>query len=183
MSMEAVYSFVRSADLDPDLRRALSQVRGTDAIVQLAASRGLQFTAEELAPVVSLLRFLADLGQDSDLRDQVARAATPSAVLDLARARGYSFSESELGHVSIEAARDHELSDDDLRGIAGGAGALDVGLSIQVQTSVARQSPQTDFGTVLSRGMSRGADATLSAGQLAAPFIPGGAVLSAAISG
>ena len=77
MSMEAVYSFVTSADVDPDLRKALAQVHGTAAIVQLAAGRGLHFTAEELEPVVSLLCFLADLSRDTSLRDEVARAGTP----------------------------------------------------------------------------------------------------------
>jgi predicted ribosomally synthesized peptide with nif11-like leader len=181
--MDAVYSFVRSADLDPDLRQALSQVHGTDAIVRLAASRGLQFTGEELTPVVSLLRFLADIGRDSDLRDHVARAATPAAVLLLAQARGYSFTESELSHLSIEAVRDNQLSDADLGAIAGGVGTQNTALRISVGVSIERQTPQTDFGTVLGRGISHSADVTLTAGQLAAPFIPGGAVLSAAISG
>lgn len=184
MSTEDVYSFVRAADLDPDLRQALSLVHGTDAIVLLAASRGLHFTEEELTPVVSLLRFLSDLGRDSDLCDHVARAATPAAVLQLAQSRGYSFSESELSHLSIEAVRGHELSHADLEAIAGGLGPLrDTAIRVSLQQSVVRQAPHTDFGTILSQGLSQTADATLAVGQVAAPFVPGGAVLSAAVGG
>jgi predicted ribosomally synthesized peptide with nif11-like leader len=181
--MEAVYSFVKSADLDSDLRRALSQVHGSDAIVRLAASRGLHFTAEELKPVVSLLRFLADVSRDSDLREQVAQSATPAAVLELARTRGYSFSESELGHLSIDSDPERELSDGELGQVAGGSGIVEVGLRVQFQTTIARQTPQTDFGVLLKRGLSGASDATLATGQVAAPFIPGAGVLTAAISG
>ncbi len=57
------------------------------------------------------------------------------------------------------------------------------GLRVDIDQSRARQAPKTDFGSVLSTGLSRTTNAVLSAGQLAAPYIPGGAVLSAAISG
>lgn len=56
-------------------------------------------------------------------------------------------------------------------------------IKVQIDSSRARQTPKTDFGSVFKTGMSKGADAVLSAGKLAAPFIPGGAVVSAAISG
>ena len=57
------------------------------------------------------------------------------------------------------------------------------GLKVDIDQSRARQAPKTDFGSVLSTGLSRTTNAVLGAGQLAAPYIPGGAVLSAAISG
>ena len=57
------------------------------------------------------------------------------------------------------------------------------GLRVDIDQSRARQTPKTDFGSVLSTGLSRTTNAVLSAGQIAAPYIPGGAVLSAAISG
>jgi len=57
------------------------------------------------------------------------------------------------------------------------------GLRVQISPSVSRQTPKTDFGSVVGRGLSRAGDAVLRAGQLAAPYIPGGAVLSAAITG
>lgn len=57
------------------------------------------------------------------------------------------------------------------------------GLRVQIDQSRVRQTSNTSFGHVLGEGLSRSADAVLSAGQLAAPFIPGGAVLSAAING
>jgi hypothetical protein len=57
------------------------------------------------------------------------------------------------------------------------------GLRVDIDQSRARQAPKTDFGSVLSTGLSRTTNAVLNAGQLAAPYIPGGAVLSAAISG
>ncbi len=57
------------------------------------------------------------------------------------------------------------------------------GLRVEIDSARTRQAPRTDFGSVMSTGLSRGTDAVLNAGQLAAPFIPGGAVLSAAISG
>jgi hypothetical protein len=57
------------------------------------------------------------------------------------------------------------------------------GLRVSVGLSVERQTPKTDFGTVLGRGVSKTTDAVLQAGQLAAPYIPGGAIVSAAVSG
>jgi hypothetical protein len=59
----------------------------------------------------------------------------------------------------------------------------DTGLRVQIDGSRARQAPKTDFGSMVGTGLSRTANAVMDAGQLAAPFIPGGAVLSAAISG
>jgi hypothetical protein len=57
------------------------------------------------------------------------------------------------------------------------------GLRVQIDQSRTRQAARTDFGSVMSTGLSRTANAVMDAGQLAAPFIPGGAVLSAAVSG
>jgi hypothetical protein len=59
----------------------------------------------------------------------------------------------------------------------------DTGLRVQIDQARTRQAPRTDFGSVMSTGLSRSTDAVLNAGQLAAPFIPGGAVLSAAVTG
>ncbi len=56
------------------------------------------------------------------------------------------------------------------------------GLRVQIDSSRTRQTQKTDFGTVLGEGLSRGADAIISAGQLAAPAIPGGQILSAALT-
>jgi hypothetical protein len=57
------------------------------------------------------------------------------------------------------------------------------GLRVEIDSSRTRQAPKTDFGAMVGTGLSRTANAVMDAGQLAAPFIPGGAVLSAAISG
>lgn len=57
------------------------------------------------------------------------------------------------------------------------------GLRVEIDQSRARQTAKTDFGSVMATGLSRTAGAVMDAGQLAAPFIPGGAVLSAAVSG
>ena len=57
------------------------------------------------------------------------------------------------------------------------------GLRVQIDSSRARQTPKTDFGSVFQTGLSKTADTVMGAGQLAAPFVPGGAVLSAAITG
>ena len=59
----------------------------------------------------------------------------------------------------------------------------DTGLRVQIDAARTRQAPRTDFGSVMSTGLSRTTDAVLNAGALAAPFIPGGAVLSAAVTG
>ena len=57
------------------------------------------------------------------------------------------------------------------------------GLRVSVGLAVQRQTPKTDFGSVLGKGVSKAADTVLQAGQLAAPYIPGGAIVSAAVSG
>jgi hypothetical protein len=56
------------------------------------------------------------------------------------------------------------------------------GIRVSIDQSRARTTPKTDFGSVMKTGLSKGTDAVLSAGQLAAPYIPGGAIVSAAIT-
>lgn len=62
-------------------------------------------------------------------------------------------------------------------------GSQQQGLRVEISSSRSRQTAKTDFGTVMQTGLSRTANAVLEGGRLAAPFIPGGAVLSAAITG
>jgi hypothetical protein len=57
------------------------------------------------------------------------------------------------------------------------------GLRVEIDQSRARQTPKTDFGSVLSTGLSRTGNAIAQSAQIAAPFVPGGAVLSAAVTG
>ena len=57
------------------------------------------------------------------------------------------------------------------------------GLRVQIDNSRSRQTSRTSFGDVLSTGLSKSANTVMNAGNMAAPFIPGGAVLSAAITG
>ncbi|MBT6177645.1 MAG: hypothetical protein HOI23_10400 [Deltaproteobacteria bacterium] len=57
------------------------------------------------------------------------------------------------------------------------------GLRVQIDSSRSRQTSRTSFGDVLSTGLSKSANTVMNAGNMAAPFIPGGAVLSAAITG
>lgn len=57
------------------------------------------------------------------------------------------------------------------------------GLRVQIDSSRSRQTSRTSFGDVLGTGLSKTANTVMSAGNMAAPFIPGGAVLSAAITG
>ena len=57
------------------------------------------------------------------------------------------------------------------------------GIRVSIDGSRARQTPKTDFGSVMKTGLSKTADGVMRAGQLAAPYIPGGAIVSAAITG
>jgi hypothetical protein len=57
------------------------------------------------------------------------------------------------------------------------------GLRVNIDASRTRQAPKTDFGSMVGAGLSKTANSVMQAGALAAPFIPGGAVLSAAITG
>src|SRR5512143_3660171 len=57
--------------------------------------------------------------------------------------------------------------------------------SIQLDSSstTVRQSPRTDFGTQVRNGIASGAGTAGAAIGVAAPCVPGAAVLSAAVSG
>jgi hypothetical protein len=57
--------------------------------------------------------------------------------------------------------------------------------SIQLDTSstTVRQSPRTDFGTQMRNGIAAGAGTVGGAVGVAAPFVPGAAVVSAAVTG
>jgi flagellar hook-basal body complex protein FliE len=57
------------------------------------------------------------------------------------------------------------------------------GLKVNIDVTRQRQTPKTSFGDTLSAGINRTADTVAQASHAAAPFIPGGAVLSAAVSG
>ena len=59
----------------------------------------------------------------------------------------------------------------------------DTGLKVQIESSRTRQTPKTDFGSVFQTGLAKTADTVMDAGSIASPFIPGSAVLSAAITG
>jgi hypothetical protein len=57
------------------------------------------------------------------------------------------------------------------------------GVNLSSDSNVGRASPRTDFGTHLRNGVAAGANVASGAISVAAPMIPGGAVLSAAASG
>ena len=62
-------------------------------------------------------------------------------------------------------------------------GPNNAGLKVNIDVTRQRQTPMTSFGDTLSAGINRTADTVAAASHAAAPFIPGGAVLSAAVSG
>lgn len=72
--------------------------------------------------------------------------------------------------MKIEDLGPSALQTNDTAKVTGGTAATSgqTGLRVQVATATQRQTPKTDFGTVLGRGV-------------ASPFIPGGSVLGAAI--
>jgi hypothetical protein len=59
------------------------------------------------------------------------------------------------------------------------------GSSVQLNTTstTVRQSPRTDFGTQMRNGIAAGAGTVGGAVGVAAPFVPGAAVVSAAVTG
>ena len=56
------------------------------------------------------------------------------------------------------------------------------GLKVKIQPSVQRQTPATDFGSTLKSGIGRTANAIGQGAGMAAPFVPGAATLSAAVT-
>ena len=57
------------------------------------------------------------------------------------------------------------------------------GITLDSNSTTVRQSPRTDFGTQVRNGVSAGAGTAGAAIGVAAPFVPGAAVVSAAVSG
>lgn len=70
-----------------------------------------------------------------------------------------------------------------MNGISSNINARGLGTQLKINTQHTRQTEKTDFGSKLKEGLSKTADIALQAGNIAAPFIPGGSVVSAAISG
>ena len=56
-------------------------------------------------------------------------------------------------------------------------------MQLNTNTSTVRQSPRSDFGTQVRNGIGAGAGVVAGATSVAAPFVPGGAVVSAAVNG
>jgi predicted ribosomally synthesized peptide with nif11-like leader len=178
MSKAAVYEFVARADSDPEVARALGTASGVPAIVQVGARNGLAFTAEELAPVLDLLRFLDDALRNAGLRSELSRADDPAAIVALGRKRGYAFTAEELAHLDFgpEAGALNERELDRVVGgsLAAPAGSTPIRLSTSVSTT--RQTPNTSFGSMLATGLA-------SALPTPPPIVPGGAVVGAAGGG
>src|SRR5689334_560242 len=59
------------------------------------------------------------------------------------------------------------------------------GPSIRLSTvaTTTRQTPKTDFGTVMRDGLVRAGNVAADGLRVAAPFVPGGAIVSAALAG
>ena len=62
-------------------------------------------------------------------------------------------------------------------------GPNNAGLKVNIDVTRQRQTPKTSFGDTLSAGINRTADTVAAAKSCRRSFIPGGAVLSAAVSG
>ncbi len=56
-------------------------------------------------------------------------------------------------------------------------------ISLNTTSTTVRQSPRTDFGTQMRNGIAQSAGTVGSAVGVAAPFVPGAAVVSAAVTG
>lgn len=56
-------------------------------------------------------------------------------------------------------------------------------VSMNTQTSSTRTTPSTSFGTLVRTGVATGAGAAAGAAAVAAPFVPGGATITAAVNG
>src|SRR5688572_33136837 len=56
-------------------------------------------------------------------------------------------------------------------------------LRLSTVATTTRQTPKTDFGSVMRNGLIRTGDVLLQGMQVAAPFVPGGAIISAALAG
>lgn len=182
MSMETVVAFVKRSDTDPELKRTLEGVHGRDAVVRVAADHGFSFTRAELDPVVSLLGFLDEAKSEPDLARAVVEAESPEAVIRLGRDRGYAFTAEVMAHVDISMPAATELSEDALEEVVGGLGTLDTS-GLRVTLVGTRTPSDSSFSEELKSGLSKSGDIMMSAGGIAAPFVPGGSVLSAAISG
>lgn len=57
------------------------------------------------------------------------------------------------------------------------------GIRVSIGESIRRQAPNASVGAKFKETLGIGLNAVMDAGQIAAPLLPGGAVLSAAISG
>ena len=70
-----------------------------------------------------------------------------------------------------------------MAGVNNNISARQLGTKLNIEQQRSRQTSKTDFGTKLKAGLAKTADVAMAAGNIAAPFLPGGAVVSAAISG
>lgn len=56
-------------------------------------------------------------------------------------------------------------------------------LNLNTNSTTVRQSPRTDFGTQVRNGLGAGAGVVAGAVNTAAPYVPGGPVMAAAVNG
>jgi hypothetical protein len=56
-------------------------------------------------------------------------------------------------------------------------------LRLSTTATTTRQTPKTDFGSIMRNGLIRTGNVVLQGMQYAAPFVPGGAIITAALAG
>jgi predicted ribosomally synthesized peptide with nif11-like leader len=128
--------------------------------------------------VEAVFELMKGVTEDDALRAEFDRAVAgvsgdeaASSIVEFAAGKGVEVTADDvLAATTIADAQ--ELTDDELDNVSGG---------LRLSTQPRRRG--SDFANVAKSGLSKTADTVMSAGQLAAPYIPGGTVLSAAVSG
>ena len=166
MSAEPLVEFLQRAEQDRELQAELSAVSDAEGVARIASAHGLPCDPRELERVVQLQGFLGRVAVEPALREELQAAKDPQAVVAIGQAHGFLFCADELALLSVDPSGG-ELDDDTMDEVVGGA----------------RQPAGDSFGSLLESGLGKDADAALEGGSTTAPYIPGGSVLAAAISG
>ena len=90
-----------------------------------------------------------------------------------------------MARIKIEdLPKDMKISKEEMKNVVGGALSTGIqsGLRVSLDQTRSKTTTSTSFADIAKSGLSKSADTVLSSGTLAAPFIPGGTVLSAAVS-
>ena len=174
MSKQAVLNLIEESKSDESLLAQLESAEGPQTILEIAKSKGYEFTEDELLSVMQeqqlsfadeqepvelnnvALNFIKEVGNNQAWKEDLESINTPADIVRYAADKGYEFSEDEvitiIEHQQELASQEGELTEDALEAVAGGAARISGGCTRTTTRDGSRSSTTTSCSGSASSG-------------------------------